>query len=729
MMRNFFRVSALILLTAGSGKLFSQRNITLEDIWKNGTFRARGVQGFHALNDGERFVRRENNLLIAERFDQMNNRKADPPVIAKLSLIADPQSGKPVNVEGFTFSEDEKKLLVWSNTEQIYRHSFAALYYVFDLNDQTTKAVASGPVMHATLSPDGSKVAYVQDNNLYVLNLQSNEQTQVTRDGKRNSIINGAVDWVYEEEFSMNEGFRWSPDSRFIAFYRFDETAVREYSMDMYTDLYPQQYRWKYPKAGEDNSKVDVLIYHVENGRIATCNVESNRDQYIPRIQWTAEPGLLSVQRLNRLQNQWELLFFSSEGGNGSSILSLSSDTYIDIHDNIHFMQNGREFIYTDDRDGFNHIWMFDYRKGKTRRITEGNWEVVSLDGINEKDDIIYYTSTECGATEMHTYSIRFNGKGKKNLTPEPGNHAVTMAKGNRWFIDRHSTLTQPEIILLRNTLGNRTDTLEKNDALRKRMEEFNWGKTRFGTLVTEEGVSLNYWMILPPDFDSSKRYPLFMHVYGGPGANTVNNRWSGSNYLWHQMLAQQGYIVVSVDNRGTGNRGAAFKKATYLKLGELEQIDQASSARYFGKLPYVDKARIGIWGWSFGGYLSSLCLAKSPEVFKMAIAVAPVTSWRYYDNIYTERYLRKPQDNAAGYDNNSPIQFVRNIKGSYLLVHGTADDNVHFQNAAEMVHALVEANIDFDSEFYTDHNHGIYGGNARLHLYRRMTRFVLEKL
>jgi dipeptidyl-peptidase-4 len=728
-MRNLLRLSLLLLLNAGSGQLFSQRNITLEDIWKNGTFRARGVQGFYAMNDGERFVRRVNNALMAKRFDQMNNAADTGKVVANLALIGDPQSGKPVSVEGFAFSEDEKKLLVWTNTEQIYRHSFAARYYVFDLNNFITKAVAAGPVMHATLSPDGSKVAYVQENNLFVLNLQTNEQIQVTRDGKRNAIINGAVDWVYEEEFSMNEGFRWSPDSRHIAFYRFDESSVREFSMDMYTDLYPQQYRWKYPKAGEDNSKVDVMIYHVETGRIATCNVESSRDQYIPRIQWTATPGTLSVQRLNRLQNHWELLFFSADGGEGSSILSLQSDTYIDIHDNLRFLQNGREFLYTDDRDGYNHFWMFDYRKGKTRRITEGSWEVVSLDGVNEKDEVIYYTSTEGGATEMHTYSIRFNGKGKKNLTPEPGNHAITMAKGNRWFIDRHSTLAQPETILLRNTDCTRTDTLEKNEALRKRMQEFNWGSTRFGTLLTREGVSLNYWMILPPNFDSSKRYPLFMHVYGGPGDNTVNNRWSGSNYLWHQMLAQQGYIVVSVDNRGTGNRGAAFKKATYLKLGELEQIDQAGAARYFGNLPYVDNGRIGIWGWSFGGYLSSLCLAKSPEVFKMAIAVAPVTSWRYYDNIYTERYLRKPQDNAAGYDNNSPIQFVRNIKGSYLLVHGTADDNVHFQNAAEMVHALVEANIDFDSEFYTDHNHGIYGGNARLHLYRRMTRFVLEKL
>lgn len=728
-MRTALRLSLVTFLLAGSVQLQAQRNITLEDIWKNSTFRARGVQGFYAMNDGERFVRRVNNTLMAKRFDQMNNAADTGRVIANLSLIGDPQSGKPVSVEGFSFSEDEKKLLVWTNTEPIYRHSFSARYYVFDLNTLITKAVAAGPVMHATLSPDGSKVAYVQDNNLFMLNLQSNELLQVTRDGKRNAIINGAVDWVYEEEFSMNEGFRWSPDSRHIAFYRFDESAVREFSMDMYTDLYPQQYRWKYPKAGEDNSKVDVMIYHVENGRITTCNVESSRDQYIPRIQWTAEPGLLAVQRLNRLQNQWELLFFSSEGGNGSNILSLSSDTYIDIHDNIHFLQNGREFLYTDDRDGYNHIWMFDYRKGKTRRITEGNWEVVSVDGVNEKDELIYYTSTEGGSTEMHTYSIRFNGKGKKNLTPEPGNHAITMAKGNRWFIDRHSTFTQPETILLRSTDCSRTDTLEKNDALRKRMQEYNWGSTRFGTLTTTEGVSLNYWMILPPNFDSSKRYPLFMHVYGGPGANTVNNRWSGANYLWHQMLAQQGYIVVSVDNRGTGNRGAAFKKATYLKLGELEQIDQAGAARYFGGLPYVDNARIGIWGWSFGGYLSSLCLAKSPEVFKMAIAVAPVTSWRFYDNIYTERYLRKPQDNAAGYDNNSPIQFVRNIKGSYLLVHGTADDNVHFQNAAEMVQALVEANVDFDSEFYTDHNHGIYGGNARLHLYRRMTRFVLEKL
>ncbi len=728
-MIRFIRLSTLSLLLASVLQLQAQRNITIEDIWKNGTFRARGVQGFHAMNDGQRFVRRVNNLLVAKRFDQMNNAADSGTVIANLSLIADPQSGKAVSVEGFTFSDDEKKLLVWTNAEQIYRHSFSARYFVYDLANSGTKSVANGAVMHATLSPDGNKVAYVEENNLFTLNLQTDERQQVTRDGKRNYIINGAVDWVYEEEFSMNEGFRWSPDSRHIAFYRFDESAVREFSMDMYTDLYPYQYRWKYPKAGEDNSRVDVMIYHVETGRIATCNVESSRDQYIPRIQWTAEPGVLSVQRLNRLQNHWELLFFSADGGQGSNILSLQSDTYIDIHDNLHFLKNGREFLYTDDRDGFNHILIFDYRKGKARRITEGNWEVVSLDGVDEKAEVIYYTSTEGGATEMHTYSIRFNGKAKKNLTPEPGNHAITMARGNRWFIDRHSSLTQPETILLRNTDCTRNDTLENNEALRKRMQEFNWGKVNFGTLVTDQGISLNYWMIHPPNFDSTKRYPLFMHVYGGPGANTVNNRWTGANYLWHQMLAQQGYIVVSVDNRGTGNRGAAFKKATYLKLGELEQIDQAGAARYFGALPYVDQARVGIWGWSFGGYLSSLCLAKSPEVFKMAIAVAPVTSWRFYDNIYTERYLRKPQDNAAGYDNNSPIQFVRNIKGSYLLVHGTADDNVHFQNSAEMVHALVEANIDFDSEFYTDHNHGIYGGNARLHLYRRMTRFVQEKL
>lgn len=719
----------MVLLLAGSLPLAAQRNISLEDIWKNNTFRARNVQGFYAMNDGDRFVRRVNNLLVAKRFDQMSNAGDTGMVLANLSLIGDPESGKPVSVEGFTFSEDEQKLLVWTNTEQIYRHSFAARYYVFDLKNLATKAVSAVPVMHATLSPDGNKVGFVKENNLYLLNLQTNEEIQVTRDGRRNAIINGAVDWVYEEEFSMNEGFRWSPDSRHIAFYRFDESAVREFSMDLYNDLYPQQYRWKYPKAGEDNSRVDVLIYNVESGKIATCNVESSRDQYIPRIQWTADPAVLSVQRLNRLQNNWELLFFSADGGEGGNILSLQSDTYIDIHDNLHFLRNGREFLYTDERSGYNHIWIFDYRKGKSRSITDGNWEVVSLDGVNEKDEIIYYTSTEGGATEMHTYSIRFNGKDKRNLTPEPGNHAVTMARGNRWFIDRHSTLNQPETILLRRTDCSRTDTLERNEMLRKRIQEFNWGATRFGTLVTQEGVSLNYWMILPPNFDSSKRYPLFMHVYGGPGANTVNNRWSGSNYLWHQMLAQQGYIVVSVDNRGTGNRGAAFKKATYLKLGELEQIDQAGAARYFSNLPYVDPARIGIWGWSFGGYLSSLCLTKSPDVFKMAIAVAPVTSWRFYDNIYTERYLRKPQDNAAGYDNNSPIQFVRNIKGSYLLVHGTADDNVHFQNSTEMVHALVEANIDFDSEFYTDHNHGIYGGNARLHLYRRMTRFVLEKL
>lgn len=707
----------------------AQNKITLEDIWKKGTFRAASFAGFQGMKDGLHYTKFMENRLMSIPYIPASS-KDTPTQIADFSKLV--FEGERIVAEEYTFSDDEQVLLITVASEQIYRHSSKSEYYAFYPKTGVIKRIFREKVMYATLSPDGSKVAFVYNNNLFFQNLSSGAVTQITNDGKPGFIINGAVDWVYEEEFSMSKGFEWSPDGSFIAYYRFDESAVKEFGMDLYaaSPLYPERVQWKYPKAGEDNANVDVYVYNLNLRHSIRCETGSERDQYLPRIKWTTNSKVLSVQRLNRTQNHWELIYFNPETGNGNVVLEEISNTYIDISDDLYFLANGTQFLFTSDLSGFRHIWIYDIKTGKRKPVTQGAWDVESLDGVDESKGLIYYSSYQITPLETHFYSVGIDGKKATCLTPEPGHHAITLLPGSKYYVDRHSTYTRPEVISLVSLTENKKEILEQNQKLHETLNSFQMGKAGFGTLTLANGTSLHYWMMLPPDFDSTKKYPVFMHVYGGPGANTVNNRWSGSNYLWHQMLCQKGYIVISVDNRGTGHKGASFKKCTYLQLGKLEQEDQAEAARWFSAhCSYVDSNRIGIWGWSFGGYLSSLCLAKSPEVFKMAIAVAPVTNWRYYDNIYTERYLRKPQDNRSGYEQNSPVNYAANIKGKYLIIHGTADDNVHFQNTVEMVKALVDANVNFDSEFYPDKNHGIYGGNSRLHLYRRMTQFIEDNL
>jgi len=525
----------------------------------------------------------------------------------------------------------------------------------------------------------------------------------------------------------MSKGLWWNKTGSHLAFYRFDESNVKEFSMDLFYALYPKQEQWKYPKAGEDNSKVDVHIYNTSDNKTLKLNLGSENDQYIPRVKWTNDPNMLTVQRLNRMQNYWELLFCNTNGDEPQVILEERNNTYVEISDNLSFTGNDK-LMYTSEKSGYNHIYCFDFKKGKEKALTSGKWEVINLVAVDEKEKTIYFTSTEVSSLEDHLYSIDFSGKKKKALTPEPGNHSVSMTNGNKYFIDNHSSFSANPNFFLRSTNGKEKITLKDNSESTKAYSNYQFGQSSFGTIKVN-GTDLNYWMIKPHDFDPNKKYPIFMHVYGGPGHNTVTNSYGYTNFQWHNYLSSQGYIVVSVDNRGTLKQGADFKKSTYKQLGKLEHLDQTAAANYFASLPYVDKDRIGVWGWSFGGYLTSLCLTKSPNVFKMGIAVAPVTNWRYYDNIYTERFLQRPQDNAKGYDDNSPINFVDQMKGKYLIIHGTADDNVHFQNSVEMVEAMIQANVKFDSEFYPNKNHSIDGGNTRYHLYQKMTDFVLQNL
>lgn len=740
MKKIFFLLIGAALLQVANAQ--DKKNFTLEDIFKNGTFAAKGAPGFEVMNNGISY-----SIMMPEGEHDWKICRIDLETGKDTQVIFSSTSiSRKIDPESYEFSNDEKYILLTTQTERIYRHSTRALAFVVNIEAKTITEIGTEKVMYPTISPNNSMVAYVKENNMYVMDLNSGKEMAITTDGKKNEINNGAVDWVYEEEFTMSRGFEWSPDSKYIAYYRFDESKVKEFSMTMYGGLYPGEEKWKYPKAGEDNSKVDVFIYNTENRMKIQCKTGSENDQYLPRIQWTQNPGYLSIQKLNRWQNEWTLMFAQAETGATFDVLKETSKTYVDISDNLRFLKNKNCFLYTSEKSGFNHIYLVDFsnyfgkeniiasnqntaNKGKETQITTGNWEVLNICAFDEKKGIIFFTSTEASSIEDHLYSINLKGKDKKSLTPEPGNHMINFSKSSTYFTDITSTINTPYKYSLRKAHSDWQRVLEDNENLKNTLGKYNFGSSEFSTMTTTSGTTLNYWIMKPYNFDPNKKYPVLMHVYGGPGINTVRNNFGGRNYYWHQYLTQMGYIVISVDNRGTGHRGEEFKKCTYLNLGKLEHQDQTDAAKWIGSQPWADPARIGIWGWSFGGYMSSLCITKSNDVFKTAIAVAPVTNWRYYDNIYTERFLRRPADNADGYDQNSPINFVKDIKGNYLLIHGTGDDNVHFQNSVEMVNAMIKAGVKFDSEYYPNRNHGIGDRPAQYHLYRRMTDYLLEKL
>ncbi len=706
-----------------------KKNITLEDIWKTGAFRSNGVYGLVSMNDGLHYSAMDNGKILQYEYAKVSTPEI---IVSESDLKID---GKTIGIDGYQFSPDETKVLISTGTEQIYRHSTRENYYVFDRKTKALTAVSIGEKqMYATFSPDGNKVGFVRGNNIFIKDLASGKETQVTTDGLHNNIINGATDWVHEEEFAFSIAYFWSPDSKKIAYYKFDESKVKEFSFNEFNDqLYPTEYKFKYPKAGEENSVVTIHTYDLVSASDKLMDIGHVIDQYIPRIKWTMDPNTLSIVRMNRHQNKLELLLNNAATGEAKVIYTETSETYIDIHekqgDYVYFTADKKNFIIMCEKDGFNHIYQYDMNGKLVNQVTKGNWDVVNFQGIDEKTKTIFYTASETTAAEKDIYSIKTNGTGKKKISTEKGTHSPGFSTGMKYYINTFSSANAPNFIAIYDAQGKQIRILETNDALVKKMAEFDISKKELFMFKTTEGVELNAWMIKPTNFDATKKYPVFLTFYGGPGSNKVNNSFDGRDYFWHQMLAEKGYIVMCVDNRGTMYRGRAFKDCTFKQLGKLEVADQIETAKYLGTLPYVDKTRIGTFGWSFGGYLSTLCITKGADYFKMAIAVAPVTNWRYYDNIYTERFMSLPQENASGYDDNSPINYVNMLKGKYLLIHGSADDNVHFQNTMEMVNALVNANKQFDLFVYPDKNHSIYGGNTRLHLYNKMTDFILNNL
>ena len=689
------------------------------------------------MNDGEHYTvleRNESGVAEIVKYAYKNQEKVG--VIASEADMMPEKVNNPIQISTYFFNADETKLLIATSVAPIYRRSFKAQYYVYDIASKEMEDLSNrGPQMLAEFSPDGKKVAFVRENNIYVKDLESGKETTITTDGEKNSIINGTTDWVYEEEFAITKGFYWSPESNYIAYMKFREENVKEFQMSYYGPLYPYVYKFKYPKAGEENSKVEVHVYDLPNANDVNLGVSKDQDVYIPRIKWTSNNNEVLVQRMNRHQSKLEYLLYTInkvEGTDQSTasyrlVYEENADTYIEIDDNLIFTQDGKSFIRTSEIDGYNHIYKIGF-DGKKVQITRGQWDVVEFKGLDQENGLIYYTSAEEGAMYKALYVTDMTGKKKKKLSSRVGDNDANFSTGMKYYINYYSNANQPHYITLHNAKGKELMVLEDNEELIKTLGEYNLPKKEFISVEGADG-QLNGWIMKPNDFDENKQYPVYLAIYGGPGHNTVVDAYGSQNFLWHAYLVQQGYIVVSVDPRGTMYRGAAFKKSTYMQLGKLETEDMIAAAKWLQNKSWVDGERIGVQGWSYGGYMASLCMTKGADVFKMGIAVAPVTNWRFYDSIYTERFMRTPQENPDGYDDNSPINHVEKLKGPYLLVHGTADDNVHHQNTMEMIDALVKANKQFDLFLYPNKNHGIYGGNTRLHLYTKVTKFVNANL
>jgi len=629
---------------------------------------------------------------------------------------------------GYIFSNDEQKILLETLTDNIYRRSKQAIYLIYDIKTNSLEKLFDQKVQEPLFSPDGLKVAYVYRRNLFIKNLELDIVKQITYDGDYQTI-NGITDWVYEEEFGFVRAFDWSQDSNQIVYMRFDESNVPIFSMDVYgNQTYPFPYMFRYPKAGEENSKIELIIYNTSSQTKETIDFENETPYYIPRIQFIGGRHSLIIQTLNRHQNKLKLWRWNTKKKNLQLLLTEIDEAYVSINDDLKFIEDDR-FLWTSEKDGYKHIYHFDKDGKLINQVTQGDWEVTTIYNYNPKSKEIYFQSVEGSSIERGIYAIDISGRGKRKLQPTHGFNDATFSTNNSYYIHSYSDELTPPIYTLYETRKNRPiRQLMNNKSLIEKLESYNFSEKEFSTIQIN-GSELNMWMIKPADFDANKKYPLLMFQYSGPGSQQVSNRWGDSRTLWHKDLANQGFIIACVDGTGTGFKGSKFKKSTYLNLVKYESLDQIATAKTLGELPYVDHNRIGIWGWSFGGHMATHCLLTGNDIFSFAIAVAPVTNWRFYDTIYTERFMRTPQENPEGYDLNSPINYADQLKGDFLIIHGSGDDNVHVQNTMRMVEALIQADKQFEWMIYPDKNHGISGGNTRKHLYTKMTNFIFKNL
>lgn len=710
----------LLLTVVWMLPLLAQQKLEVKNA-TDGTFRQKSVRSLNWMNDGQFYSALSENKVV----------KYSVRTGEEVETIVD-GNALDITITSYSFSDDESMVLIMTDRKSIYRRSYTAVFYLYEREGKSIRPLSEGRQSYATLSPDNTKVAFTRDNNLFYLDLNTDQEVAVTEDGKFNSIINGSADWVYEEELYLTQAFEWSADSKRLAYIRFNEKGVREYNLQYWDEgaLYPRDYRYKYPKPGEANSTVEVHIYSLSNAEKVKVDIGTETDIYIPRIYWTKDANLLAVQRLNRLQNQLDLLHVNAEDGSSKTILTDKSDTYVHFTfcDDLTYLDNGKQFVYSTERSGYKHFYLYNMDGTLANAITKGDYSAMSLVGLDQKRRVLYYASTEDSPLEFHLYSVSLSGKGKKKLSSKAGRNTINMSDDCSYYMNYHSSATTPTNVSLYQTKGNSlVKVMEDNAELKKKIDDYGLVDKEFFQIANDNGDQLNGFFLKPADFDESQQYPLLIFQYAGPGSQQVANRWAGGHYMLHQYLAQQGYIIAVVDPRGTGYRGEAFKKVTYKQLGRYETDDLIAVAKRLGDYNYIDQSRMGIWGWSYGGYTSSMCILKGNDVFKTAIAVSPVTTWRFYDTIYTERYLQRPQDNPDGYDDNSPLQHTEKLKGNFLLVHGTGDDNVHFQNSVVLHDKLVENGKQFDSFYYPDRPHSM--GNRRGHLYQMMADYIMEKL
>lgn len=690
------------------------QEITLDKIY-SGQYRGRGISGISSLSDGEHYAVIEGNAIV--KYSYVNTHK--------IGNIVD---GKYYNYE---FSNDESKILLLTESLPIYRHSFLGKYQVKDLKSGREVLINGGKlVQEPRFSPDASKVAFVEGNNIFYQDLETGKITQITTDGEKNHILNGVSDWVYEEEFGHSRQYEWTKNSDAIVFVKSDETAVREVNLPIYQgNLYPEEMKFKYPKAGEENSKVSAFMYQLSNKKLSKIDLSAFKGYYIINVVPTQKYDEIVLITSERNQNAMDILKVNTKTGKTTKLFTEIDEKWIDTDKNIIEFLEDNSFIWASERDGYRHLYWYNENGKLKKQITKGNWEVVEYYGFNPKTKEVFIQTTQNGSINKVISKVNINTGKSLIISEKEGNNIANFSKNYRYFIETSSAVDKPYTYTLKDKDGILIKDLQNNKEQYKRLERDNFVAKEFFTIPNAVGDSMNAWIIKPKNFDKMKKYPVLMYQYSGPGSQSVENSWDNGNALWFNMLAQKGYLVVCVDGRGTGFRGAKYKKATYKNLGKYEIEDQITAAKWLGNQPYVDANRIGIFGWSFGGYMTSLALTKGADTFKLGIAVAPVTNWRYYDSIYTERFMGTPQENPSGYDDNSPTNFAHLLKGKLYIIHGTADDNVHFQNAMEFSEALIQHKKQFDFMAYPDKNHGIYGGNTRQHLYELMTNYILKNL
>ena len=729
-------ISLFLVIGTISASAQEKKNFELEDLYQRGTFYAKSVRGMNSMKDGKTYASFEKGQLNIYNY---KTGKLEKTLFGISDLVLESED-LPIGLQDYELSANEDKMLCVTDMESIYRHSYHATYYIYDFKTKTLQPLSeNGKQRLATFSPDATKVAFMRDNNLFVKDLNTGTEKQFTNDGLYNHVINGAPDWVYEEEFSFSQGFYWSPDSKKIAFMKFDESHVREFQMEEFEGLYPDWYSFKYPKAGEDNSIVGIYVYDIESGKTVKMDTGEETDIYLPRIAWTKDANILAIQRLNRHQNHLEILAANATTGKSRVFYDETNDYYIDITDNWHFLDDGNSFLMTSEKSGYNHIYLYLLDGTLVKQLTDGPWDVTEVYGFDGKE--VYFQAAKNTPTDRQIYAVNLKGQ-MREVIGRVGTNSARFSNDFSYLININSSITQPRQFELYTNKGKLVRVLEDNHEFAEKLNTFNLGEKKLMKisdpafkLPDGTQVDVDAWQILPPDFDPSKKYPVLIYVYGGPGHQTVNNSWADSDYWWMQLLAQHGIISVSINNRGSGAQGEVFKKMTYLQLGKYETEDMITLAKYMAKQPYVDASRIGIYGWSYGGFMAANGITKGADVISTAVSVAPVTNWRYYDNVYTERFMRTPQENPDGYDLNSPVHNTAMIKGNYLLCHGSGDDNVHYQNAMELIKAMISNGKQFDLMIYPNKNHGIYGGyeygggECRMHLFNKIDDFLFEHL